>query len=193
MRPYLQLGWFFYVLFLLRRQGSVIFIHSQCLTVTKKWLVFNLLAKMHKIQDIAGNPTHSSNLSWRIPWTEEPGRLQSMGSDMIEWLIYLYTCVYTHTHTHTHTYIYIYICSPLKKLQVLSCPLKYVYTSVNQVPPLPEGQGGIHKIDYFLQFLVKFWICLGNVSCWPLWNSFIILIAGTSHFQTFYKPLRTLR
>ena len=29
--------------------------------------------------------THSSILAWRIPWTEEPGRLQSMGlqeSDM---------------------------------------------------------------------------------------------------------------
>ena len=24
--------------------------------------------------------THSSSLAWRIPWTEEPGRLQSMGS-----------------------------------------------------------------------------------------------------------------
>ena len=24
--------------------------------------------------------THSSILAWRIPWTEEPGRLQSMGS-----------------------------------------------------------------------------------------------------------------
>ena len=23
---------------------------------------------------------HSSTLAWRIPWTEEPGRLQSMGS-----------------------------------------------------------------------------------------------------------------
>ena len=23
---------------------------------------------------------HSSNLAWKIPWTEEPGRLQSMGS-----------------------------------------------------------------------------------------------------------------
>ena len=23
---------------------------------------------------------HSSILAWRIPWTEEPGRLQSMGS-----------------------------------------------------------------------------------------------------------------
>ena len=26
-----------------------------------------------------GMATHSSTLSWRIPWTEEPGRLQSMG------------------------------------------------------------------------------------------------------------------
>ena len=24
--------------------------------------------------------THSSTLAWRIPWTEEPDRLQSMGS-----------------------------------------------------------------------------------------------------------------
>ena len=24
--------------------------------------------------------THSSTLAWRIPWTEEPGGLQSMGS-----------------------------------------------------------------------------------------------------------------
>ena len=27
-----------------------------------------------------GNDTHSSILAWRIPWTEEPDRLQSMGS-----------------------------------------------------------------------------------------------------------------
>ena len=27
-----------------------------------------------------GNGTHSSALAWRIPWTEEPGGLQSMGS-----------------------------------------------------------------------------------------------------------------
>ena len=24
--------------------------------------------------------THSSTLAWKIPWTEEPGRLQSMGA-----------------------------------------------------------------------------------------------------------------
>ena len=26
-----------------------------------------------------GMTTHSSILAWRIPWAEEPGRLQSMG------------------------------------------------------------------------------------------------------------------
>ena len=27
--------------------------------------------------------THSSILAWRIPWTEEPGGLQSMGSQRV--------------------------------------------------------------------------------------------------------------
>ena len=39
---------------------------------------------------------HSSILAWIIPWTEEPGRLQSMGSlkelDTTEQLIYIYIC-----------------------------------------------------------------------------------------------------
>ena len=28
--------------------------------------------------------THSSPLAWKIPWTEEPGRLQSMGELRVE-------------------------------------------------------------------------------------------------------------
>ena len=41
--------------------------------------------------------THSSILAWRIPWTEEPGRLQSMGSLRVkhDW------ATFTHTHAHT--------------------------------------------------------------------------------------------
>ena len=27
--------------------------------------------------------THSSTLAWKIPWTEEPGRPQSMGSKRV--------------------------------------------------------------------------------------------------------------
>ena len=30
-----------------------------------------------------GMTAHSSILAWRIPWSEEPGRLQSMGSQRV--------------------------------------------------------------------------------------------------------------
>ena len=30
-----------------------------------------------------GNATHSSILAWEIPWTEETGRLESMGSQRV--------------------------------------------------------------------------------------------------------------
>ena len=30
-----------------------------------------------------GMATHSNNLAWRIPWIEEPGRIQSIGSQRV--------------------------------------------------------------------------------------------------------------
>ena len=37
--------------------------------------------------------THSSNVAWKIPWTEEPGGLQSMGSQRVrhDWATYSYS------------------------------------------------------------------------------------------------------
>ena len=43
--------------------------------------------------------THPSILVWRIPWTEEPGRLESMGSQRVRHD--LVSCVCTHTHART--------------------------------------------------------------------------------------------
>ena len=42
-----------------------------------------------------GMANHSTILAWRIPWTEKPGGLQSIGWQRVghEWV--------THTHTHT--------------------------------------------------------------------------------------------
>ena len=37
-------------------------------------LLFSMLSRLEKTM-----ATHSSTLAWKIPWTEEPGRLQSMG------------------------------------------------------------------------------------------------------------------
>ena len=47
--------------------------------------------------------THSSFLSWRIPWTEEPDGLRSVGSQK-SWALLSPEGIHTHTHTHTHTY-----------------------------------------------------------------------------------------
>jgi len=38
--------------------------------------------------------THTSILAWKIPWTEEPGRLQSIGSQTVG-----YNLATEHTHT----------------------------------------------------------------------------------------------
>jgi len=43
--------------------------------------------------------THSRILAWRIPWTEEPGGLQSMGSQELDRT----EQVSMHTRAHTHT------------------------------------------------------------------------------------------
>ena len=52
--------------------------------------------------------THSSILAWEIRWTEEPGGLQSMGSEKSDMTDFTYTHTDTdahaHTHTHTHTH-----------------------------------------------------------------------------------------
>ena len=42
-----------------------------------------------------GMATHSIILAWRIPWTEEPGGLQSMGSQELD-----LTCELSHHHHH---------------------------------------------------------------------------------------------
>ena len=43
-----------------------------------------------------GMATHSGILAWRIPWTEEPGGLQSMGSQRVG------HDSATNTHSHIH-------------------------------------------------------------------------------------------
>ena len=87
-----------------------------------------------------GMATHSSILAWRILWREEPGRLQSIGSqsDMTQATQHagmqaqIPLCINTHTNIHTHTHIitthciiylvllqYVYLHALVLKLDVL--------------------------------------------------------------------------
>ena len=45
-----------------------------------------------------GMATHSSILAWRIPWTEEPGGLQSMGSQRVGHDLNDLACTHACTH-----------------------------------------------------------------------------------------------
>ena len=47
-------------------------------------------------------------IPWRIPWTEEPGELQFMGSQRVrhDWATNAYTHTHIYTHTHTHTLVF---------------------------------------------------------------------------------------
>ena len=49
-----------------------------------------------KIPLAGGMATHSSFLAWEFLWTEEPGRLQSVGSDIAE-----HMCTHTPAEDHT--------------------------------------------------------------------------------------------
>ena len=46
---------------------------------------------------------HSSSLAWKIPWTEEPDRLQSMGSQRVgRTRLSDFTFTFTHTIPSAH-------------------------------------------------------------------------------------------
>ena len=46
--------------------------------------------------------THSGIFAWKIPWTEEPGRLQSIASQRVR-----HDCACAHEHTPTNVLLYI--------------------------------------------------------------------------------------
>ena len=84
--------------------------------------------------------SHSSTLSWRTPWREEPGRLQSMGSQRVGhyWatslslslcmlMLLLAVCVYVSNTRMSICYINRYTCIADVHMYVGMIYLKYEY------------------------------------------------------------------
>ena len=61
----------------------------KCLPTTQETWVWSLGQEDLLEKEMA---THSSIVAWKIPWTEEPGRLQSMGSQRVghDWVTFTY-------------------------------------------------------------------------------------------------------
>ena len=53
-----------------------------------------------------GIATYSSILAWEIPWTEDPGGLQSVGSQEPDMTERQSTHIHAHAYMHTHTQMF---------------------------------------------------------------------------------------
>ena len=102
--------------------------------------------------------THSSILPWRIPWTEEPGRLQSMQSPQVRhdggtkhstWVLCIiiqseeiwYHCISSLSYFILIFFMYLYIC--IKGSESVSC--QQCLTLCNPMDCSPPGSS-IHGI-----------------------------------------------
>ena len=82
--------------------------------------------------------THSNTLAWKIPWTEEPGRLQSMGSQRVG-------------HNWATSLCFLVKCAP-------EAAAHYRCWSYEKVKRLKNMQFGLGKINCLINHKVRCWI-----------------------------------
>ena len=94
-----------------------------------------------------GMATHSSILAWRMPWTEEPGGLQSMGLEKVrhDWT----------TNAHTHGSFIPAAAAAAKSLQ--SCP-----TLCDPIDGSPPGS----PVPGILQASTLEWVAISFSNAW---------------------------
>ena len=109
---------------------------SDCYKLHGKILTFidHVLARTFKVDNSSWSLTHTRTppcrriwqptniLAWEIPWTEEPGGLQSMGVKKSDKTKRMNTTTYTH-HTIHFNKTHVYLCKIWDKLLCLSWPL----------------------------------------------------------------------
>ena len=112
--------------------------------------------------------THSNILAWRILWTEEPGELQSIGSQKVrhDWT----------TNTHTHTYIIYILFSDFSHYMLL---------------PNTEYRSLWHSRPLFTCFICNsVHLLIPNSQCIPSPCCFPICIKGI--LLTYFPPCKVL-
>ena len=96
--------------------------------------------------------THSSFLTWRIPWTDEPGGLQCMVSQRIR---HKWASEHAQTYIFIFIYTYIYMLCYAKSLQ--SCP-----TLCDPIDGSPPGS----PVPGILQVRTLEWVTISFSNAW---------------------------
>ena len=100
--------------------------------------------------------THSSILAWKIPWTEEPGRLQSMASQRVR---HDRATEYTHTARMTLFVTGQHNAVVFKFWLQTKQKLKIIMKTVSTTGPIPQKKEKTErkgkKVTYFVYCLQK--------------------------------------
>ena len=138
-----------------------------------------------------GMATHSSILAWRIQWTEEPDRLQSMWPQGVghEWMYEIHThvcisCEGREETTFKRKLSYTMKMSDFRSLQDLPFPLRLL------VFTLGGGKGcaprpGLSEHGWILE--CDFFECIYNPGTYKGWNPIFDMELLTISFQQFVK------
>ena len=93
--------------------------------------------------------THSGILAWKIPWTEEPGGFQSMGSRESDMTVcacmHAHVPAHTRAHTHTHGLNCSAACGIFPDQGLNSCLLDWQAYSL---PLSHQGSSGVRFLNY---------------------------------------------
>ena len=108
--------------------------------------------------------THSSILAWRIPWREEPGRLQSMGSQRVghDWETSLH---FTDTCTiQKHVWLLFFSIFMILPLFQICCSCQWYQSSRLQILVIMTCSNVKFKqtflnISYLLSHFSHVWLC----------------------------------
>ena len=127
--------------------------------VSAQWWRIQLTTQKTQVQSLDQEDSlekeiaiHSSILAWKIPWTEEPGRLQSMGLQRIR-----------HNLVTEHT------------MQDVSCIFHWFPLSMwRKITFIPSFWEFCHKImfHFFNWFLCIYWD--DHLTCWSFWQIFYL-------------------
>ena len=147
---------------------------------------------------------HSSTLAWKIPWTEEPGRLQSMGlqrvshdyvvigEPVILWLIHCYQLkplVYIRTHCSCCSF---FSCCAFYRVVTKVCYVFTITVSHRAVsksdpcsicssfsPPQSPATAGLFTVSKVLLFLVSLTIGITQFIAFSDW----LLLLSNIHLR----------
>ena len=116
-----------------------------------------------------GMATHSSILAWKIPWTEEPGGLQSMGSQSVghDW-------VTQHSAQHMEGY---------SNITHESTCIIYIYLYMHKLGFPCEVSGKESSCQCRRHKRHRFNPWVRKIHCWRAWQLTPVFLPGEFHGQ----------